>query len=153
MKKITIYLNPFSTYSVRIWHGAQHYYLCYNNNSQRYFWGDEQAARHMLCTFKTGGDAAETLGTLKHNLHCLTIIDSKIMTDDNKVADASATFWLVYTNRPHADNPSKRHPTYESAFQEADRLVRKHPDNKFWVVKAVTEFVATTKIMNINLAH
>lgn len=46
-------------------------------------------------------------------------------------------FWLVWN--PNANAPSLKHDTKISATAEAERLARKHPGEKFYVLAPICE--------------
>jgi len=44
-------------------------------------------------------------------------------------------FWMVWMN--NTPPPTKRHPSYQLAFEEADRIARKTPGKKVYVLEAM----------------
>ena len=49
--------------------------------------------------------------------------------------EMNGRFWMVWCPTGHA--PTYKHPSFEMAKAEADRLARMHPGSAFWVLESL----------------
>ena len=50
--------------------------------------------------------------------------------------EMNGRFWMVFNDSLSGRAPTFKHPTLESAKQEAERLSRLNPGIRFWVLEA-----------------
>lgn len=52
------------------------------------------------------------------------------------MSDETGRFWMVWNDGPFGRTPTYKHPSPEAAQQEANRLARVFPGQRFWVLEA-----------------
>ena len=94
-------------------------------------------------------DAEELLKQI-HQGTATTEAYSKYREERMKAAiEPGKTFWMVWKDR--GVEPQKKHDTFLSAYEEAQRLAGLNPGQAFYVLKAITVATGSVQVTTGNL--